>query len=180
MTQDHGATWTEISQGLPKKWVSRVVASEHDVGTVYLSPGDTWTSIAANLPTESVNVIREDPRHGMCCMSEPISGYTSHSTAAVRGIRSVPTFPPHRCTIWSSTGGTGRSSSALTAGVSLSPTWRQCVSMRAGKRELAAILRSQSTTTSHLSNRRPATRARTAVRILCDNGGDGNRTRVRE
>ncbi len=79
-TQDDGRTWTACYKGLPSKWVRWVEASRHELGTVYLSltgyreddfstylyrsqdHGKTWTSIAANLPAESVNVIREDPR----------------------------------------------------------------------------------------------------------------------
>ena len=79
-TSDDGQTWTKCHDGLPKKWVSRVEASQHELGTVYVSltgyrdddfstylyrstdQGATWRSIASNLPAESVNVIREDPR----------------------------------------------------------------------------------------------------------------------
>jgi|Deesub1362A_J573_1020465.scaffolds.fasta_scaffold00427_3 photosystem II stability/assembly factor-like uncharacterized protein len=79
VTRNDGVTWTKISEGLPQKWVSRVVASFHHLGTVYVSLtgyrdddfsaylykssnfGKTWTSIVNNLPQESINVIREDP-----------------------------------------------------------------------------------------------------------------------
>src|SRR5207249_9353262 len=62
-----------------RRWISRVVASEHAEGTVYVTQrgredddfapyvfkstdyGKTFTSIAANIPAGSVNVIREDP-----------------------------------------------------------------------------------------------------------------------
>jgi photosystem II stability/assembly factor-like uncharacterized protein len=61
-------------------WVSRVVASQHNENRVYVTlngyrsdnfepfvfvsedKGVTWQSIAGNLPLESVNVIREDPK----------------------------------------------------------------------------------------------------------------------
>lgn len=80
VTEDDGRNWRRCDAGLPKKWVTRVEASRHTLGTVYLSMtgfreddfstyvyrstdhGATWQSIAANLPGESVNVIREDPR----------------------------------------------------------------------------------------------------------------------
>ncbi|MFC1782445.1 hypothetical protein ACFL02_02540 [Planctomycetota bacterium] len=80
VTRDDGKTWTMIKTGLPDKWVSRVTASQHDIGTVYVSLtgyrdddfraylykstdyGATWKSITSNLPVESVNVIREDHR----------------------------------------------------------------------------------------------------------------------
>ena len=79
VTHNDGKNWTLIKSGLPAKWVSRVIASLHEEGTVYVSFtgyreddfevylymssdfGKTWTSIAGNLPAESINVIREDP-----------------------------------------------------------------------------------------------------------------------
>ena len=80
VTKDAGRTWSEITAGLPyQKWVSRIVASAYDLGTVYMTQngkrdddftpyvwkstdfGKTWTSIAANIPFGPVNVIREDP-----------------------------------------------------------------------------------------------------------------------
>ena len=79
VTRDDGKSWTKIKSGLPLKWISRVIASQHELGTVYVSFtgyreddfekylfmstdfGKTWTSIAGNLPSESINVIREDP-----------------------------------------------------------------------------------------------------------------------
>jgi len=81
LTQDEGATWTDVGRGLPKKWVSRIVASQYAARTAYVSftgfrdddsraylyrstdAGATWTSIANNLPGESINVVREDPRN---------------------------------------------------------------------------------------------------------------------
>ena len=80
VTRDWGKNWTEIMAGLPyQKWVSRIVASAFDLGTVYMTQngkrdddftpyvwkstdvGKTWASIAANIPIGPVNVIREDP-----------------------------------------------------------------------------------------------------------------------
>jgi photosystem II stability/assembly factor-like uncharacterized protein len=79
-TKDTGATWKEIGGGqVPDTWVSRIVASEHDLNTVYMTQtgrrdddfqvyvwksedlGETWTDISANVPLGPVNVIREDP-----------------------------------------------------------------------------------------------------------------------
>jgi len=79
VTKDDGAHWTKANKGLPDKWVTRVVASKYEAGTVFVSLtgyreddfekylymstnfGNTWKSIAGNLPAESINVIREDP-----------------------------------------------------------------------------------------------------------------------
>jgi len=80
-TRDGGATWTDLSAGLaPGRWVTRVVASAFAEGTVYVSQsgyrndefapyvwrsndyGLTWESLAAGLPAEPVNTVREDPR----------------------------------------------------------------------------------------------------------------------
>ncbi len=79
-TKDGGESWTDIREKpLPVRWVSRVVASQHDFGTVYMTQtgrrdddsqvyiwksgdfGDTWQDISANIPVGPVNVIREDP-----------------------------------------------------------------------------------------------------------------------
>jgi photosystem II stability/assembly factor-like uncharacterized protein len=80
VTKDGGRTWNQIMAGLPsQKWVSRIVASAFEIGTVYLTQngkrdddftpyvwkstdfGKTWASIVANIPVGPVNVIREDP-----------------------------------------------------------------------------------------------------------------------
>ena len=84
LTRDEGKTWTKLNDRIPDNpgyWVSRVVASHFDAGTAYLTYtgfhqddfgpfvykttdfGDTWVSIAGNLPEESVNVIREDHKN---------------------------------------------------------------------------------------------------------------------
>lgn len=80
VTRDDGGTWKRIDKALPEKWVSRVLASRHAKGTVYVTLtgyreddfstylfrsadyGTTWKSLASNLPAESVNVIAEDPK----------------------------------------------------------------------------------------------------------------------
>ena len=80
MTIDDGKTWTELTAGLRnRKWISRLVPSQHADGTVYVTQrgredddfapyifkssdfGKTLTSIVSNIPAGSVNVIREDP-----------------------------------------------------------------------------------------------------------------------
>jgi BNR/Asp-box repeat. len=85
VTRDGGVTWTKIDKfpGVPDMtYVSRVVASSHNEGTVYATfdghrsndfkayvlksddYGKTWKSISSNLPMSSVQVIREHPRNG--------------------------------------------------------------------------------------------------------------------
>jgi photosystem II stability/assembly factor-like uncharacterized protein len=82
VSRDDGRTWTNIGKNLPmalKKWVSRIVPSKYDAGTVFVSQrgredddfaaylwksadyGLTWTSVTGNIPSGSINVVREDP-----------------------------------------------------------------------------------------------------------------------
>ncbi len=80
VSRDSGQNWKEILNGLPKhKWVSRVIASKYDEGTVYMTQngkrdndfqvyvwkstdyGEIWTDISSNIPGGPANVIREDP-----------------------------------------------------------------------------------------------------------------------
>ena len=80
-SRDGGLTWSDLSGGLaPSRWVARVIASAHDEGTVYVAQngyrnddfaayvyrstdfGRTWESLAAGLPPEPVNTVREDPK----------------------------------------------------------------------------------------------------------------------
>jgi photosystem II stability/assembly factor-like uncharacterized protein len=79
VTMDDGKRWSEITAALrSRKWISRLVASQHAEGTVYVAQrgredddfnaylyksvdyGGTFTSIVGNMPAGSVNVIRED------------------------------------------------------------------------------------------------------------------------
>lgn len=84
VSRDDGKTWEKIATfpGVPNTtYVSRVVASKHDEGTVYVTLdnhrsndfkpyivkstdyGKTWKSISSNLPVNgSVQVVREHPR----------------------------------------------------------------------------------------------------------------------
>ena len=81
-TQDGGRAWTDLTAAVPtRKWYSRVTPSRHADGTVYVAQrgredddfgvyvykstdhGKSFTSLAANIPAGSVNVIAEDPRN---------------------------------------------------------------------------------------------------------------------
>ncbi len=80
VTRDGGNNWTKISDKLPQDlWVSRIQASAFKESRVYASLngyrwddfnaylyvsedyGATWTKIGTDLPSEPVNVIKEDP-----------------------------------------------------------------------------------------------------------------------
>lgn len=80
VTSNGGKDWSDLTAALPsRKWVSRVVPSQHAESTVYVTQrgredddfapdiyrstdgGRTFVSIANNIPAGPVNVIREDP-----------------------------------------------------------------------------------------------------------------------
>ncbi len=80
VSKDVGGSWKGIDAKLPKGlWVSRVVASAHAEGRVFVTLngyrddhfapyvfvsedyGENWKPISKGLPVECVNVIREDP-----------------------------------------------------------------------------------------------------------------------
>ncbi|MDW7761748.1 MAG: hypothetical protein SCM96_14075 [Acidobacteriota bacterium] len=83
ITRNDGETWEEIVDGIADdRWISRIVASKFDEGTVYMTQngkrdddfnvyvwkstnyGKTWVDISGNIPIGTVNVIREDPVDG--------------------------------------------------------------------------------------------------------------------
>jgi len=84
VTRNGGTTWTNVRDrmpGHPGYWVSRVEPSSHDAAVAFVSVtgyrnddfkpfvwktsdyGQTWTSIAGNLPNEPINVVRQDRRN---------------------------------------------------------------------------------------------------------------------
>jgi hypothetical protein len=81
VTKDSGASWESLNGGWPANlWVSRVVASQHKKGRVYVTLngyrfddftpyvfmsddyGKTWSNIGTSIPTAAVNVIIEHPK----------------------------------------------------------------------------------------------------------------------
>ncbi len=84
VSKDAGYTWTKISGSLPKTvqgmYISRVTASVYKEGRVYASLngyrndnfgaylfvsedyGTTWMQLGNDLPTEPLNVVKEDPK----------------------------------------------------------------------------------------------------------------------
>lgn len=117
VTRDGGYSWNNISNGLPKdRYVSRVQASAHKEGRVFASLngyrsddfaaylymsddyGQTWKSIASNLPKECINVIKEDPHHGQIIYVGTDRGaYVSTNTGQTfsRFIDDLPNVPVH-------------------------------------------------------------------------------------
>jgi photosystem II stability/assembly factor-like uncharacterized protein len=119
VSRDGGTTWTKIDKfpGIPDMtYVSRVVASNHDEGTVYATfdghrsndfkpyvlkstdYGKTWRSIAANLPVSSVQVIREHPRTpSLLFVGNEIGAYYSGNGGDTwsRLQYNLPTVPVH-------------------------------------------------------------------------------------
>ncbi|MEL7497879.1 MAG: hypothetical protein AAFN77_09730 [Planctomycetota bacterium] len=96
VTQNHGDNWDEI-KGLPKRWVSRVVASKYELGTVYVTLngkrdndfqiyvyksddfGKTWTDIGEGIPGGPANVICEDPfKEGVIYVGTDMGVYVSN------------------------------------------------------------------------------------------------------
>ena len=82
VSKNGGEDWQKISDTFPKDlWVSRVIASAHKKGRVYVTLngyrwddftpyvfksddyGATWESLSASLPLGSINVIREDSKN---------------------------------------------------------------------------------------------------------------------
>lgn len=83
VSRDGGDTWNPISSGLPQGlWVSRVTASQHEKGRVYITLngyredhfdayvfvsedyGANWKRLGqGSLPNEPINVIKEDPEN---------------------------------------------------------------------------------------------------------------------
>ncbi|AFL81190.1 hypothetical protein Aeqsu_1709 [Aequorivita sublithincola DSM 14238] len=78
VTQDGGATWTDISAGIPNRWVTKILASKENANTVYLTLsgyrfgenvghvyksidfGNSWVDISISLPDIPVNDIAQD------------------------------------------------------------------------------------------------------------------------
>lgn len=78
VTQNGGSSWTDISTGVPNRWVTKILASRVDPNTVYLTLsgyrfgedvghvykstdlGTNWLNISASLPDIPVNDIEKD------------------------------------------------------------------------------------------------------------------------
>ncbi|HTK30114.1 MAG TPA: hypothetical protein VL309_11200, partial [Vicinamibacterales bacterium] len=118
-TRNGGTEWKEITARVPnmpgRRWVSRLVASKYDAGTVYLAFdghrsddvttylfkstdfGSTWKSIRSDLPAATpVRVIREDVRNPhLLFAGTEAAAYTSWDDGAHwhRLMNGMPTVP---------------------------------------------------------------------------------------
>jgi len=81
ITRNTGGTWTEITAGLPTRWITRIAMHPTDVNTAYVTVsgyrngdpgahvfrttngGTSWVDISAGLPDAPVNDIVLDPRN---------------------------------------------------------------------------------------------------------------------
>ena len=81
VSNDYGATWTHIADGLPFRWVTRVVVDPTEANTAYVTysglrwrdpqphvfrtrdQGQTWENITANLPDAPVNAFAVDSKN---------------------------------------------------------------------------------------------------------------------
>ncbi|MFC2097978.1 WD40/YVTN/BNR-like repeat-containing protein, partial [Bacteroidota bacterium] len=99
VTKDGGKNWTLLNENIPDNpghWISRVEASNHNPAVAYVTMtgyrcddfkpyvyktsdyGQTWESIASNLPNEPLCVIREDYKNpGLLFVGTTMSVYVS-------------------------------------------------------------------------------------------------------
>jgi photosystem II stability/assembly factor-like uncharacterized protein len=118
ISRDGGNSWAKFDRfpGVPDTtYVSRVVASKHNAGTFYVTldghrsndfrpyvlrttnHGQSWTSIASNLPEGSLHVIREHHRNpSLLVVGSEYAPYVSlDGGGSWTRIRSVPPAPVH-------------------------------------------------------------------------------------
>jgi hypothetical protein len=100
-SSDAGANWTEITAGLPLRWVTRVTADPVDPQTVYVTlsgfaqdeaaahvyrstnRGATWTAISGNLPDVPANDILVDPEAPQrLFLATDVGVYVTHNLGA--------------------------------------------------------------------------------------------------
>ncbi|MEM6380005.1 MAG: T9SS type A sorting domain-containing protein, partial [Bacteroidota bacterium] len=98
VSRDFGVNWNAIKAGIPNRWITRVTASPHQVGSVYLTVsgfrfgessaqvfrsdnyGTTWIPIGAGLPDIPVNDIIVDPAiTGLLYLGTDIGVYYSEN-----------------------------------------------------------------------------------------------------
>lgn len=99
VTTNGGANWAEISNGLPERWVTRVVADPNDENIVYVTfsglkwkdpqphvyrstnKGSSWTDISSNLPDAPVNAFAVDNNNpSILYLGSDVGMYVSFNT----------------------------------------------------------------------------------------------------
>jgi photosystem II stability/assembly factor-like uncharacterized protein len=126
LTREAGASWVDITPalvaaGAPRdRWVSRVFPSPHDANVAFVAKngfrnddftpylyrtvdgGETWTSIAGDLPRSPVNVIVQDRvKPGLLFVGNDLGVYVSIDDGAhwTRWKANMPTVAVHDLTI---------------------------------------------------------------------------------
>lgn len=110
---DGGFTWTNITAGLPDRYVTRVAADPTDANTIYVTLsgfrwdepipyvfrstdlGATWQDISGNLPQLPVNAIAIDPENGTIIVGTDAGVFFTQDAGAnwyalAEGIPNVP------------------------------------------------------------------------------------------
>ncbi|QQS35878.1 MAG: T9SS type A sorting domain-containing protein [Ignavibacteriales bacterium] len=101
VTTNNGTNWTEISDGLPDRWVTRVVVDPNDENIVYVTfsglkwrdpqphvfrstnKGSNWTDISSNLPDAPVNAFAVDNNNAnRLYLGSDVGMYVSFNTGA--------------------------------------------------------------------------------------------------
>lgn len=96
VTADTGATWAEISETLPYRWVTRVAVDPNDESVAYVTfsglkwrdpqphifrttdMGQTWEDISNNLPDAPINIVVVDPLYpNLLYVGTDVSAYYS-------------------------------------------------------------------------------------------------------
>jgi len=116
VSQNGGATWTEVGKNIPggtrQYYVSRVEASYFDPGTAYasldghrsddLSPyvfvtrdyGETWANITGDLPAfGNVNTVRQDPKNPTLLYAGTEFGFFASGDEGATWVRFMPNLP---------------------------------------------------------------------------------------
>ncbi len=105
VTGDYGSTWTDITAGLPMRWVTRVAVDPTDENIAYVTfsglkwqdpqphvfrtddRGQTWQDISNNLPDAPVNAFAIDP-------SYPTALYVGTDIGAFVSLNTGSTWEP--------------------------------------------------------------------------------------
>jgi photosystem II stability/assembly factor-like uncharacterized protein len=101
VSTNNGTNWTEISNSLPERWVTRIVVDPNDENIVYVTfsglkwrdpqphvyrstnKGNDWTDISSNLPDAPVNAFAVDNNYAnVLYLGSDVGMYVSFNTGA--------------------------------------------------------------------------------------------------